>query len=1564
MENVSADFIINNNNPIEAEYTIEPTESFDCSFELYATGAIWGQIAGELSTQTDLQDALDLKADKTELTSAVNELSGDISDLTLTVSDNYTELDGKITDNNTAITSIQNTINTYGDIVTYDATDFATSNQGALADTALQPNDNISELVNNIGYITGITSTDVTTALGYIPYSNANPNGYQANVIEAIKRNGTTLTITNKTVDISVPTTASDVGALPDTTTINDLTTPAQQNALNSGATTTNIGQIATNTSDIAIINGKIPSQASSSNQLADKNFVNSSISTNTANFKGTFNSVAELEAYSGTVTNNDYAFVVGVDGDGNTVYDRYKYTTATTPASWVFEYELNNSSFTAQQWASINSGITSSDVTLIGTALQPNDNITQLNNNAGYINTTQLQDALDEKQDLLTAGTDLEIVTVNSTATTVSGTDEITLTNAHKNSLNSVTITGKCTQSGTPSNTTPVTLTCNNGILGANSSGILTVTGTTETIVDELGNTATARNLYSFGSYADTQEIISGSVTRQLRAILLTGQETYTSAKNGNTYRYTYSLPVTAKVDGSSSRGSILSTHFTSIHSSVSQTLGGAFTYQGSRVYMIPTDQTLDTVQKFTNWVETQYNNGTPIIIIYPLETEATATVTGQTLNIQSGDNTIEITQASLTDLAISANYNTQETNTINFTNDTGYVTSTDLSAKVDKAGDTMTGNLIMSGKSIYLDGVASTVSGGTAKLYFGSPSTYYNYIGANTSGNFGIYNSAGKGVACYPAQCLYATNNIDIGRTNNKWKNVYASGKLVGANSSLAVDSIISGANKGATAIQPNDNISGLTNDVGYITGITSNDVTTALGYTPYNSTNPNGYISGISSNDVTTALGYTPVNSSSLATVATTGDYDDLLNKPTIPDAQIQSDWAQTNNANVDFIKNKPLTPYYGTSSSAADAVTKEVSIPAITELKTGQIIYVRPSETSTVANSKLKLNNFDAYNMRYANANITTSTDSIVWGATFVSGFLFDGTYWQFIGHGLDTNTNTTYSAMSVAEGIAGTATNSRTERADYLKQIIQGTTLTGLSTSTNSAVVATDSITVGIGKLQAQINNSGMTVDQTYDGTSANAQSGVAIAGAGFIQNTATGSDDAITIYGTANNQQSAINIGKGSEVSKGYSIAIGYNAKVESNYTTGCIQLGTGTIEASQATPIFSVGSSYGNYTLLNLQNGIIPDTRISSNIARTSQIPTVPTNISSFTNDSGYITGITSTDVTTALGYTPYDATNPSGYISGINSSDIITALGYTPYADTNPNGYITGINSADVENALGYTPYDANNPDGYITGITSSDVTTALGYTPYNSSNPNGYTSNVGTVTSVNNVAPVSGNVTLSIPSKISNLTDDTATYPVDKADTLTGLTATITELNYTDGVTSSIQTQLDGKATSTLSNVTAQSVANAIGYTPANLNLSNLTTTGKLIINGAVTSYNTEIFNGVSLNGSTDLEYTLSGLPNDNYTYMVLFSGAVSTGTSSGNYVRIGLYSDACPVFISLCSARTRTSSNQNGSGNCWMPVPANRKIYVSRSTSWNGSATLETKLYYRIGNGITI
>lgn len=50
-------------------------------------------------------------------------------------------------------------------------------------------------------------------------------------------------------------------------------------------------------------------------------------------------------------------------------------------------------------------------------------------------------------------------------------------------------------------------------------------------------------------------------------------------------------------------------------------------------------------------------------------------------------------------------------------------------------------------------------------------------------------------------------------------------------------------------------------------------------------------------------------TYVEADDLATVATSGSYTDLTNQPTIPAAQVQSDWSQSTSTAVDYIKNKP-------------------------------------------------------------------------------------------------------------------------------------------------------------------------------------------------------------------------------------------------------------------------------------------------------------------------------------------------------------------------------------------------------------------------------------------------------------------------------------------------------------------------------------------------------------------------------------------------------------------------------------------------------------------------------
>lgn len=124
-----------------------------------------------------------------------------------------------------------------------------------------------------------------------------------------------------------------------------------------------------------------IPSAATAVNQLADKAFVNSSISTATATFRGTYNVVTDLHlavdathaqieaalaSVVATADNNDYCFVqtpVSSSSQDIQKTSRYKFN----GTAWVFEYDLNTSGFTSAQWAAINSGITAALVTKLG---------------------------------------------------------------------------------------------------------------------------------------------------------------------------------------------------------------------------------------------------------------------------------------------------------------------------------------------------------------------------------------------------------------------------------------------------------------------------------------------------------------------------------------------------------------------------------------------------------------------------------------------------------------------------------------------------------------------------------------------------------------------------------------------------------------------------------------------------------------------------------------------------------------------------------------------------------------------------------------------------------------------------------------------------------------------------------------------------------------------------------------------------------------------------------------------------------------------------------------------
>ncbi len=104
------------------------------------------------------------------------------------------------------------------------------------------------------------------------------------------------------------------------------------------------------------------------------------------------------------------------------------------------------------------------------------------------------------------------------------------------------------------------------------------------------------------------------------------------------------------------------------------------------------------------------------------------------------------------------------------------------------------------------------------------------------------------------------------------------------------------------------------------------------------------------------------------------------------------------------------------FYGTSSTAAGTPAKTVTISSIADapLATGQIITVKPTETSTASDSyTLQLNPGDSssreFGIYYNGAGVKdAATGALIWNQNYPSTFVYDGTNWVFLGHGVDNS----------------------------------------------------------------------------------------------------------------------------------------------------------------------------------------------------------------------------------------------------------------------------------------------------------------------------------------------------------------------------------------------------------------------------------------------------------------------------------------------------------------------------------------------------------------------------
>ena len=162
---------------------------------------------------------------------------------------------------------------------------------------------------------------------------------------------------------------------------------------------------------------------------------------------------------------------------------------------------------------------------------------------------------------------------------------------------------------------------------------------------------TATCQPLLSVGTYKDMQNITSGSVTRNVGVYIMTGEESFdTSSTYGTALFIRNWCQAREAVKG----GLVSCSHF------LGATLSGGtmaentcFTNTTGHLYF----RTSETAADFKQFLKDQLAAGTPVIVVYPLATPTTETITGQTLTITQGTN-IVTAEGSVDDLELEVSY------------------------------------------------------------------------------------------------------------------------------------------------------------------------------------------------------------------------------------------------------------------------------------------------------------------------------------------------------------------------------------------------------------------------------------------------------------------------------------------------------------------------------------------------------------------------------------------------------------------------------------------------------------------------------------------------------------------------------------------------------------------------------------------------------------------------------------------------------------------------------------------------------------------------------------------
>ena len=178
-----------------------------------------------------------------------------------------------------------------------------------------------------------------------------------------------------------------------------------------------------------------------------------------------------------------------------------------------------------------------------------------------------------------------------------------------------------------------------------------------TETIKDWLNNTATAEILLKIWDYEDEQNILNWNITRRIWIKILDWTENRVLA-SWSWFRQFYTQSTQWIIANNVSLYSNIAPYWCTAWNRANYQFGCYSWWNGNLCFQMIWSAEITNIESRTQYLINQYNNKTPVIVIYPLAIEESQSVPWQSLNIQDWTNRIEITQASIEWLKLQAQY------------------------------------------------------------------------------------------------------------------------------------------------------------------------------------------------------------------------------------------------------------------------------------------------------------------------------------------------------------------------------------------------------------------------------------------------------------------------------------------------------------------------------------------------------------------------------------------------------------------------------------------------------------------------------------------------------------------------------------------------------------------------------------------------------------------------------------------------------------------------------------------------------------------------------------------